>query len=321
MAINTASNVGGGREVYKQLTLGNTNIEHRTLSEGNGVTLTQNTNDVNVKVNQAYSFTMTGQNKFLYNTAEAPNPSDASPLNMYSVVVSRTAASGGAAGTQQSALLVKEQNQSGNQSYEWLQLNYLDDYADAGENVCYYAKAYKHGQAPIWGGVFEVRNYGTNNASAMYGIEISLQSNGTSSAGLHQGCAIFFGAKDAGTASEQESGVNIAPVSGHEAAAKLRYGYVAQGKVYESFASAATGTKGLACYGSYSTAAIDLSGTSSTHVGLLLGKGQTIKFQSGTGNGAADTWYSGGFTPTFVGALAIMVDGTTLYVPVCSNHP
>jgi hypothetical protein len=46
MAINTASNVGGGREVYKQLTLGNTNIEHRTLSEGNGVTLTQNTNDV-----------------------------------------------------------------------------------------------------------------------------------------------------------------------------------------------------------------------------------------------------------------------------------
>lgn len=60
MAINTASNVGGGREVYKQLTLGNTNIEHRTLSEGNGVTLTQNTNDVNVKVNQAYSFTMTG---------------------------------------------------------------------------------------------------------------------------------------------------------------------------------------------------------------------------------------------------------------------
>ncbi len=83
----------------------------------------------------------------------------------------------------------------------------------------------------------------------------------------------------------------------------------------------ANGTKGLACYGSYSTAAIDLSGTSNTHVGLLLGKGQTIKFQSGTGNGSADTWYSGTFTPTFVGALAIMIDGTTLYVPVCSNRP
>ena len=73
MAINTASNVGGGREVYKQLTVGNTIIEHRTLTEGSGVTVTQNTYDVNVKVNQGYSFTMTGQNKFLYNTAEAPN--------------------------------------------------------------------------------------------------------------------------------------------------------------------------------------------------------------------------------------------------------
>ncbi len=46
MAINTASNVGGGREVYKQLTVGNTNIEHRTLTEGSGVTVTQNTYDV-----------------------------------------------------------------------------------------------------------------------------------------------------------------------------------------------------------------------------------------------------------------------------------
>lgn len=95
------------------------------MTEGNGVTLTQNSTDVNIKVNQGYSFAMTGQNKFLYNTAEAPNPGDASPLNKYSVVVSRTAASGGTANTQQSALIVKEQNQNGNQSFEWLQLNYL----------------------------------------------------------------------------------------------------------------------------------------------------------------------------------------------------
>ena len=113
----------------------------------------------------------------------------------------------------------------------------------------------------------------------------------------------------------------VSPIAGHDSTAQLRYGYVAQGKVVESFATAATGSKGLACYGSYSTAAIDLSGTSNTHVGLRLGAGQTIRFTSGAGNGSGNTWHSGAFTPNIVGALAIMVDGTTLYVPVCNNHP
>lgn len=317
MAVNSASNVGTGRQVFKQLS--GTNLEFRTLTQGNGVTLTQNANDISTQVDQSYSFTLTGQNKFLYNTAQAPNPPDASPLDKYSALVSRTAASGGS-GSVQAALLVKEQTAAGTASFEWVQLNYLEDHASSGENVAYYAKAYKHGTAHIWGGVFEVTNKGTDNASSMYGIEISIQSDGTSAAGKHIGCGIYFGGNTV-TASEQEAGVLVSPIAGHDSTAQLRYGYVAQGKVVESFATAATGSKGLACYGSYSTAAIDLSGTSNTHVGLRLGAGQTIRFTSGAGNGSGDTWHSGAFTPNIVGALAIMVDGTTLYVPVCNNHP
>lgn len=319
MAVNSASNVGTGRQVFKQLS--GTDLQFRTLTQGNGMTLTQNANDIASAVNQAYSFNWTGQHKFLGSTAEASIPSDAAVpgANLFSACISRTAQSGNDE-TVQPALLIKGATASNTDSFEWLQLNFLDDYASNGENTPFYSKAYKRSAGPIWGGVFEVKNWGSDQSAAMYGLEISLQSNGTAATGMHVGCALYYGGLTA-VASEQEAGIRISPMAGQDLTANLRYGVVVAGKAGEAFAASANGNKAFAAYGSYSTAAIDLSLAASAPIGLYFGRGQRIKFTSGTGSGGNNTWYSGAFTPAIVGALEILVDGTTLYVPVCSNHP
>lgn len=36
---------------------------------------------------------------------------------------------------------------------------------------------------------------------------------------------------------------------------------------------------------------------------------------------SGNRWFYGGFTPTWQGAIAIKVDSTVFYIPVCTNHP
>lgn len=64
---------------------------------------------------------------------------------------------------------------------------------------------------------------------------------------------------------------------------------------------------------------VDMS-TADMPVALALPPGARIKFASGVSAGR-QTWYSGSYTPRIVGALEILVDGVTLYLPVSSNHP
>jgi hypothetical protein len=87
--------------------------------------------------------------------------------------------------------------------------------------------------------------------------------------------------------------------------------------------------RALAVGGRCSVAALDLSTLKSTPIALWMAGGSLMKFNSGTGGNqdmagnplGPPTWYFGSFTPVWGGALAIMVDGSTLYIPVCSNHP
>ena len=82
------------------------------------------------------------------------------------------------------ALYVTTQTAAGTTSFEWTQLNRLDNYANAGENVGFYSQGYKHGAGATWAGVFEVRDTTHAQPSAgLYGIEIDVVANGSDTSG------------------------------------------------------------------------------------------------------------------------------------------
>lgn len=62
MTVNTCSNLGTGAQVFS--TIVGTDAEFRSITAGAGVTVVQNTNDINVAVNQAFAFTFTGTINF-----------------------------------------------------------------------------------------------------------------------------------------------------------------------------------------------------------------------------------------------------------------
>lgn len=99
----------------------------------------------------------------------------------------RLAPSGGT-NTVRAAVNVMTQTAPGTTSFEWNQLNRLENYANAGENVSFYAQAYKHGEGSTWAGVFEAHDttHATDDGS-LYALELDVSANGSDiSGGFHR---------------------------------------------------------------------------------------------------------------------------------------
>ena len=65
-------------------------------------------------------------------------------------------------------------------SFEWNQLNVLNNYAPAGENVSFYSQGYKHAAGATWAGVFEVHDRThVQPEQALYGLEVDISANGS----------------------------------------------------------------------------------------------------------------------------------------------
>lgn len=311
-------------------------LQFKGIAAGAGLAQVAGATDNSYSVNQAYPFVWTGAHIFQANGALALHTDfGAIQTNANSAYITRVDP-GTRVDNKVGAALVVSSKVSGGSSgayAEWNAMFTMEDHSNSTlNNVSLYAKGYKYGTGAMWGGVFECQNPGGSLTGNMYGLEINIVSDGDSGGNSgtttswigHNGIAIFYGARTnlggAGPASKQSNGLLIAPFSGGRD--QLLFGYALRGNVDYGFDNNAVGIDGMRLAGAYSGAAVDFNGMTNTAVSLDIPGGSLIKFRSGaSGNGANVTWFPGAFVPTFVGALAIKVDATTLYVPICNNHP
>lgn len=323
---NSAVNIGvAGTGIFT--TKSGVNIQLKGLAAGNGVSVASNATDITYSVNQAFQFAFTGQPKFNDGADVADHP--ASSVPHWAVRVNQTVPASAGATKVLAGLVCNTSVPSTSYDFGWNALFYTTTAATAqnagkyGESVGMYSKGYTTGPAPIWAGVFESQNLGVSDP-IMFGIEIDLCSPGLDPSNLKKGLAIFFGdaypntSTGAGSNTRQYAGIVMAPF---EPRNQLGYGVVLNGNISEGFAASNTGLTALSAYGTFSTAAIYLANATATPIAIDMAGGSWLKFRSGTLGGPVATWYSGAFVPTYAGALAIKVDGSTLYIPVCSNHP
>jgi hypothetical protein len=105
-----------------------------------------------------------------------PRPRDVYDLGA-SLTVTRSAPPGGIP-VVSSALYTHVTTDPASESYEWANLSILNNYADAGSNVAFYAQANKYGRGPTWGGVMEAQD--GNGTGPLWGLEIDAFSSGAS---------------------------------------------------------------------------------------------------------------------------------------------
>lgn len=214
---------------------------------------------------------------------------------------------------------------------EWTALFNMEDRTDNGVHAtAVYAKALKYGTSAIFGGVFQVDNPGGSSSGNMHGVEIDLQSDGTSIVTRRVGLGIYYGSSgvggakpsDAGATTKQLAAMFIAPF--RDGRNQLAYGLsFSGGDIDETIAMSSRGLNAFSAYGSYSDAILNLDGVSSSPVAIDMGPGSRLKFRSGTGNGGNTTWWPviTTYTPTWAGAVEILIDGVARYFPVATAHP
>lgn len=327
---NSAVNIGvAGTGIFT--TKAGVNVQLKGLAGGNGITVTNNATDITHAVNQAFQFAFTGQPKFNNGADVADHPTSTFPK--WAARFNQTLPASVGPASVQAALICNTMVPANSYDFAWNGMFYCENHSAItdpatgrwGESLPLYTKGYTYGPAPIWGFVTEAQNLGPNDP-IMHGIEIDLCSPGLDPSNLKKGMAIYYG--DAYPNTLVAGGANTRQYAGiimasFEPRNKLGYGVVLSGKVDEGFAASNTGLTAMSAYGQFSTAAIFLSSMTNTPVSLDIAGGSKVKFRSGNAGNAAGpaTWFFGAFVPTWFGALAILVDGTTCYIPVCSNHP
>lgn len=316
--ITIAATAVGGGEVNDGLNLAvsglgvyasksGVHLQFKGIAAGLGMTQVTNTTDNTYGVNQAYPFTWSAAHKFLGIYAEPVLATEFnfSGMDQYAQKISRTSPAG--ATGDQAASIIHVKTRTTNTSFEWAQTIFLDNYANAGQNVGQYTKALKRGIGQTWGQTIEMQDISGSPNTTMMGLEIDMCGAGVDTGGFRRGLAIYYGDAYPNTFNAANgvtgagNAIEIAPFNG------------SRNKLLRHMAIGGTAT----------VAALDASTLVNTQVGLWLAGGSLIKFTSGNGGNAAGipTWYFGAFTPTFTGALAVMVDSVTVYIPVCSNHP
>ena len=339
---NSAVNIGvAGTGIFTSKS--GVNIQLKGIAGGNGITVTNNATDITASVNQAFSPIWTGAHTFQVGgalplaadygmTQTAPNPAYITRIDpgtrndakVGAALVVASKVSGGGAGNYA----------------EWNAILAIEDHSNGSTgNVPLYTKGFKYGTSAMWAGVFEASNRGGSLVGNLYGMEIDLISDGDCGASApsfpsgHIGIGLFYGAKTntgmAGAATKQGVGVLIQPAYGGRdnlyegvAVRGAGGGNGALSQVDRAYTAAAIGLSAYSASGQYSVATIDLSASTASPIGIDLAPGSWLKFRSGTSGGATvNAWYFGAFVPTWFGAIAIKVDATTCYIPVCSNHP
>lgn len=341
--ITIAATAVGGGEVNDGLNIGVTglgpyasksgvHLQFKGIAAGNGLLQLLGGTDNTYSVNQAYPFVWAAQHKFNATTGEVTPPAimNMPGLTKYAAKFSRNAADVGTTNDINAALMCHTKVAVGHLPTEWNAIFTIEDHtAGTVGNVGQYTKASKYSSGAIWGGVFESQDYSGDMTSSVFGLEIDLCVTGVDNSGFKRGISIFYGDcapntfNTSGAATKAGVGMEIAPFVARNA---LKYGYTVNGTVDYGFLSATNmGTGGISAFaatGTYSSSVWEASGAIAPY-SLAMAGGSALHFASGTAGNptGAPTWYPGNFTPTWFGAVRIVVDGTTLYIPVCSNHP
>src|SRR5665213_482289 len=319
MTIDTISNLGTGSQIFASIV--GTDAQFRSVLGGAGISTVQNTNDITVSINPTAAINWTGQAKFLGATVEAIPPVTAwsGDPPTYSGKFSRTAPAGGS--NPQAALIVDCTTNATSTSFEWTQLNDLENYAAAGENTAIYCKANRHSSGATWAGVFEARNLGTSYTNNLYGLEIDLCSDGMDPNQNQQGIAIFYAAQtnpgSSGPSTKQTNGILIFPTfCGRN---HLYNGVHVFGDVDHVFAADLnTGQSAFYATGTYTAAAIDVSGVTASTAYLFHGKDDIPLALSSTANTAKIRYSSSANEIQFVTGtttrFGIPMNASTSYV-------
>ena len=336
---NTGQNIGiAGTGIFAGKS--GLNLQFKGLAGGLGISIANNATDITPAINPAASIVWTGAETFQTGGPLALSPDfgafQTAPNPIYCTRIDAGTRNDARVGT---ALLVNAKVAGGGSGNfaEWAALFCIEDHSNGSTgNVPFYAKGNKYGTGAMWGSVLECTNFGGALTGNMYGVEIDCVSDGDPGPphpffpGGHHGAAIFYGAytnnSAPGPSSKQTNGLLIAPFYGGRdnlyCGVAVRGGGTVAGPSFVDNAFL-TDAKGLAAFyaaGQYSIAAVDLSNVTNTSVALDMAGGARLKFRSSAAAGPA-YWFPGAFAPAFVGAIAILVDATTLYIPICSNHP
>lgn len=227
-------------------------------------------------------------------------------LGIPTVRISRTPQQGASGLNNALAVLVKVPQ--GNTSFEWSQLNQMANYADAGQNVAFYAQAYKHGLGSTWGGTFEAQDFSGDATTILVGVEINCLFNGLD-VGPH-------GSKGALTITYGDSSPNSLNPAGATTSIGNAIAVEAQGGINRFQA--------LTCLyagGCFTRSILDLTHVHDSPRAISMAGGSCLQFGSGTAGGPVATWYPGGYAPVFNGAIRVQIDGTDVWLPTTSNHP
>jgi hypothetical protein len=205
--------------------------------------------------------------------------------------------------------LIAEKNPVGNQSFEWMAVDWMDDYAMATgtayepENVARYVKYNRYGTAAGWGMCIEVRNPSGSNMP-LHGFETDLCADGNDPNGWFCGQGIYYGAQTdtfkPGPETVADVGLRIRPfVFGRNG---LRKAISVEGRMEDA------------------AIVVGQHGESDIRFALRMGPGVTLKFDSGSGKHKS-AWHSLPAEASVadfpvVGLLDVVVDGTTLQIPV-----
>jgi hypothetical protein len=195
-----------------------------------------------------------------------------------------------------------------NNAAEWAVLVRQNNHSNQSQgSVGITSQAYKYGTAAQWGAVLECQDFSGNIASALVGLEIDVLFNGLATNSTKIGLNIVYG--------------DSYPNSGNPSGSTVSVGNLIQCDPAAGIARFHA-LSALQTNGTYSVAALDLGGLTSTFRAMEIAGGARLAFSSGTGAWPTSYWYPGvTFTPTYVGALEIVMDGTSIYIPCTSNHP
>lgn len=244
----------------------------------------------------------TGLNKFLGGTAEQ----NILGLGIPVVKVSRTAPQSSGVGIN-NALTVLELVPQNCQSIEWTQLNRLLNQSDFGSNVAFYAQAYKSGKGATWSGVFESQDTSGDPNSALIGIEIDVCFNGVDTLSRKLGIAIVYG--------------DAAPNTLNPAGPVVSVGNLIQCDPFSGIARFHA-LSALRTNGTYTNAALDLSGLKNTPFALDIAGGCHILLHSGTAGYTRPYIYPNvAYVPVIVGGIEVDIDGLFYWIPFANNMP
>jgi hypothetical protein len=247
-------------------------------------------------------------------------------FSMSALKATRTSPIGGA-NTVRGAAFVGTTTVAGTDSFEWNQLNVLNNYATGGENVSFYAQGFKNAAGATWAGVFEANDTTqvSNPTQALYGLEIDLKSNGLDDAGRRFGIQIVGYRNCAGNPCVPLGAVN-----------HIGYGIWIGGNISDAASNnlftnsiliASNGTNGVTMtgaldqgiylYGSYATAAMLINAPGANTLPSVLkiigsvnadALIDVLSTNTLTTNAALGT--------TYYRKMKVKIDGATYYIPI-----